>query len=111
MASAELAVAIPALVVVLAGCLSGLQVAVQQIQCVDAARVGARMMARGDDPSRVGSSVVSAAPRGAAVGLDVSAESVTVTVTAPPGPWARLGLVPAARGQATAGLERAAAGG
>ncbi|MET0590004.1 MAG: TadE family type IV pilus minor pilin [Naasia sp.] len=46
--SAELAVAMPAVLVVLALCLAVLQVASQQVRYADAAAVGARSLARGE---------------------------------------------------------------
>ena len=52
MVTAELAVAIPAVVLVLAMCLAGVTAGIDQIRCVDAARVAARSAARGDTPGR-----------------------------------------------------------
>jgi len=48
--TAEFAVALPAVVMVLACCLSGMQVAGQQLRLQDAAAVAARSLARGDSP-------------------------------------------------------------
>lgn len=52
-ATAELAVALPAVALAAAVVAGVAQVAVAQLGCVDAARVGARAAARGDDPERV----------------------------------------------------------
>jgi hypothetical protein len=49
--TAELAVALPAVAVVLACCLGGLQVAGTQLRLQDAAALAARALARGDPPS------------------------------------------------------------
>ena len=54
-ATAELAVALPAVVVVLAGVLAVGQAVLAQVQCVDAARAGARAAARGESASEVSS--------------------------------------------------------
>jgi Flp pilus assembly protein TadG len=47
----EFAVALPAVILVLAGCLSGLQVAGQQLRLQDAAADAARIVARGESAS------------------------------------------------------------
>ncbi|MFD1715491.1 TadE family type IV pilus minor pilin [Amnibacterium flavum] len=47
-ATAELAVAMPAVLLVLAACLGMLQIAAQQVRYSDAAAVGARSLARGE---------------------------------------------------------------
>lgn len=49
--TAELAVAVPAVLLVLAACLGGLRVGAERIRVVDAAAQGARLAARGDDPA------------------------------------------------------------
>ena len=49
--TAEFAVTLPAVVLVLACCLSGLQVAGQQLRLQDAAAAAARASARGGDPA------------------------------------------------------------
>ena len=81
-ATAELAVALPALVLVLALALAALDVGIAQVRCVDAARIGARLLARGDAPGRALAEVRAAAPRGAQVGVEMTGERVGVTVTA-----------------------------
>ena len=91
MVTAELAVAIPAAVLVLAVCLSAVRAAVDQIRCVDAARIAARAAARGDDPDRVRELATAAAPDGAEVAIRGST-MVEVTVTARTGGWG--GIVP-----------------
>ena len=62
-ATAELAVALPAVVVVLAAVLSVGQAVLTQVSCVDAARAGARAAARGDDLDQVRSAALAAVPR------------------------------------------------
>lgn len=89
MVAAELAVAIPALVVVLVLALGALQVGVDQVRCVDAARLAARALARGDSPGAASSAAVRAAPNGASVAIRAGPQEVTVvvSVSAHLGPW------------------------
>ena len=92
MVTAELAVAIPAVVLVLAVCLAGLGAVIDQVRCVDAARLGARAAARGDSPARVRALTARAAPQGAQVSIGSAGGAVRVVVTATTGGWA--GFVP-----------------
>ena len=80
MATAELAVAIPTLVLVLFVALSALATVTDQVRCVDAARATARALARGDDPGAAVSAGKRLAPPGAAfsvTGAGASAGSGT----------------------------------
>jgi hypothetical protein len=66
--TAEFATAIPAVLVVLACCLAGFQVAGQQLRLQDAAAGAARALSRGDDPGAVlGGSGLTVSRRGALV--------------------------------------------
>jgi len=87
MVTAELAVAIPAAVLVLAMSLAGVTAGIDQIRCVDAARLAARAAARGDTSSAVRAAALSAAPRGASVALASDSSTVTVTVEVRSGGW------------------------
>jgi Flp pilus assembly protein TadG len=49
--TAEFAVALPALLLVLAACLGALRLGAEQVRVVDAAALAARSAARGDDPA------------------------------------------------------------
>jgi hypothetical protein len=51
--AAEFAAVVPAVILVLACCLTGIQVAGQQLRLQDAAAGAARALARGDDPSGI----------------------------------------------------------
>jgi Flp pilus assembly protein TadG len=82
MVTAETAVVLPVLVLVLAGAVAALVVVGAQLRCVDAAREGARAAARGDDAARVATVVARAAPDGAQARISVGAEEVGVTVSA-----------------------------
>lgn len=85
--TAEAAVAIPALVVFVAALLWALMAASAQIQCVDAARAGARAAARSEPRAAAVDTARSAAPTGAEVTLWRSGDLWRVRVEAPtPGP-------------------------
>lgn len=95
MATAEFAVAVPAVILVLALCLTGVSVGIDQVRCVDAARTGARALARGDEAAAVRAITARAGPRGAAVTLAGHGDEVVVTVSAEralpgTGPWGTL---------------------
>ena len=66
MATAELAAAIPTLVLVLFLALSALATMTDQVRCVDAARATARALARGDDEAVAVAAGRRLAPSGAA---------------------------------------------
>ena len=80
MATAEFAVAIPALVATLVLAVAGVATGVDQVRCVDAARLAARAVARGDPPAVAAELAATAAPVGAAVAIGGSGEQVVVTV-------------------------------
>ncbi|WP_449061019.1 TadE family type IV pilus minor pilin [Planomonospora algeriensis] len=62
--TAETAAALPALMVILAAGLWAIAVVGAQLECVDAARAGARAASRGETLERVRSGVLAAAPAG-----------------------------------------------
>ena len=82
MVTAELAIVIPVLVAVLALCLSGLGLAVDQMRCVDAARIAVRAASRGEPVETVQQIARQVAPAGADVEVTVAGERVVVTVRA-----------------------------
>ncbi|MEU5051432.1 TadE family type IV pilus minor pilin [Streptomyces sp. NPDC021096] len=89
--TAEAAVVLPTLVLLTMTLLWSLMAAAAQIQCVDAARAGARAAARSDPPAAAVAAARSAAPRGAEVGLAREGDLVRVRVearSAGPGPLA-----------------------
>ena len=103
MVTAEIAVALPALVLVLALALGAVAVVTDHMRCVDAARVGARLLARGEDLARVRSEVARQAPGGADIRFEVGTDSITVAVSAQPPPLIRaLGVSARPRGVAHA---------
>jgi hypothetical protein len=85
MATAELALAIPAVVMVLALCLGALTFSVDQIRCVDAARAAARAASRGEDEVRVRGLAQALIPSGSEVRVSAvgGTDEVRVVVTAP----------------------------
>ncbi|MET8627970.1 TadE family type IV pilus minor pilin [Kitasatospora sp. NPDC004669] len=94
-ATAETAVALPALVLLAAMLIWGVLAAAAQIHCVDAARIGARAAARGEaDAAELARA---AAPPGAEVRLAVAADTVRVDVDAPCAAPGRLGGLLAVR--------------
>ena len=91
MVTAETAVVLPVLLLVLAGAVAAVIVVGAQLRCVDAAREGARAAARGDDVADVTALAARAAPGGAMTTVNPEGEEVRVTVTARIAP---LGPVP-----------------
>ncbi len=82
--TAETAVVLPVLVVFAMALVWGLLVVAAQIQCVDAARTGARAAARQDPADAVMGVAREAAPRGARVTVSREAGLVRVVVVAAP---------------------------
>ena len=90
--AAEFAVAMPAVLLVLATALGGLQVAGLQLQAQDAAADAARSYARGDSAGSVAARLSRQIP-GARVVRFARGDLVCARVTAAPaGPIARLGI-------------------
>ncbi|MFJ8198790.1 TadE family type IV pilus minor pilin [Streptomyces sp. NPDC096152] len=89
--TAEAAMALPVLVLVVTALVWGLLVVLAQIQCVDAARAGARAAARQDPDGAVTEVAREAAPHGASVSVARKGGEVRVVVVAdPPG----MGVLP-----------------
>jgi len=84
MVTAEFAVVLPAIVLVLALSLGALGLALDQIRCVDAARAGARAASRGDSRGAVILVTRRAAPSEALVSIDTSGDFVRVSVVSEP---------------------------
>ncbi|MBO4260851.1 TadE family type IV pilus minor pilin [Streptomyces griseorubiginosus] len=82
--TAESAVVLPVLVMFVTALVWGLLVVAAQIQCVDAARIGARAAARQDPAGAVVEVVREAAPRDASVTVSREGDQVRVTVVAKP---------------------------
>lgn len=82
MVTAEVATALPALVVLLACGLTVVAVIGGQLRCVDAAREATRALARDEPMSAVRSLALQAAPRGAVVVTGTTGDRVQVAVRA-----------------------------
>lgn len=107
-ATAELAVALPSLVIVLAVALAAVDLGLAQVRCVDAAGLGARLLARGEPQESVLGEVRAAAPDGARISVRAGSSRVTVVVTgAVPAALRPLGALPAPSASAQAVLEAA----
>lgn len=81
MVTAEIAVAIPALMLLLAAALTAITVIGGQLRCVDAAREAARALAR-DESSRVARSLADQVAPGATVSVSTADDRVTAEVRA-----------------------------
>ena len=81
MVTAETAVVLPVLLLVLAGAVAAVTAVGGQLRCVDAAREAARAAARGEPVAVVEAVVARAAPDGATSTVSRGAEDVAVTVT------------------------------
>lgn len=112
MVTAELAAAIPALVVVLFVALSALSTVTDQVRCVDAARATARALARGDDQSAAWAVGKRLAPPGASFAVSELGVDVGVVVRGKPGPGlAWLGSLATPTGRAVAVREEVTSNG
>lgn len=111
MATAELAVATPAVVLLLVFALSALAAAADQIRCLDAARATARALARGDAQRTAVEQARPLAPAAAVFAVARSGNRVSVRVSAPaPTALAWMGRRAAPQGSAVALLEAAPGG-
>ena len=107
-ATAELAVALPTLLLVLAVALAAVDLGLAQVRCVDAARLGARLLARGEAVGSALAAARAAAPDGAAISATTSGSRVTVVVTGHvPASLRAVGALPAPRASAQALVEAA----
>ena len=104
MVTAELAVAVPVVLAVLALGLSAIRLGIDEVRCVDAARLAARALARGDSEGSARALAVTAGPPGASVVVGSTGAEVSATVSASRdlAGW-RMLIV---RGSATAAKER-----
>jgi Flp pilus assembly protein TadG len=91
MVTAETAVVLPVLLLVLAGAVAAVTVVGAQLRCVDAAREAARAAARGEALATVSRLAAETAPPGAVTSVSADGDDVRVTVSAEVAP---LGPVP-----------------
>ncbi len=111
MVTAETAVVLPVLLLVLAGAVAVVVVVGAQLRCVDAAREGARAAARGDPPPIVAEIVRDAAPDGAVVSVTTEGDRIRVTVAVDVAPLAPARLRVRVAAEAVARLEPGAEAG
>ncbi|WP_426593133.1 TadE family type IV pilus minor pilin [Cellulomonas sp. McL0617] len=93
--TAELAVGLPAVVLVLVALLAVSASAITQTRCADGARAGARSAALGQDDATVVATARRVAGAGAAVSVSRADGWASVTVSANVGPWRGVPLRPA----------------
>jgi Flp pilus assembly protein TadG len=105
MVTAETAVVLPVLLLVLAAAVAAITVVGAQLRCVDAAREGARAAARGESVAVVTDLAGRAAPEGAVTDVDVADGEVRVVVTVPVSPLGPVPLRVTVAGEAVARLE------
>jgi hypothetical protein len=84
MVTAEIAAALPALVLVLTLGLGAVAAVTDHLRCVDAARTGARLLARGETVDQVRPEVARRAPDDARISLEVGDDTIEVEVSADP---------------------------
>jgi hypothetical protein len=107
-ATAELAVVLPAVVLLAASGVWAVAAAAAQLRCVDAAGTGARALARGEPTAAVSRAVAEVAPAGAVVSISRRGELAVVEVRMTvrlPGPWPRDGPGLVVGDRAVAALE------
>ena len=107
--TAEIAAALPALVVIVVGAVWLVAIALAQLRCADAAREAARAAARGELPAVVSDLAESVGPDGASVRVRLGSDVVTVEVSAPvpvPLPFAADLPAPVVHATAAAVLEK-----
>ena len=110
MVTAETAVVLPVLLLVLAGAVAAVTVVGAQLRCVDAAREGARAAARGETDATVSRLADRLAPDGAVTGVTGDEEEVRVTVTVRVAPLGPLPLAVTVSASAVAVREPGSAG-
>ena len=107
MVTAETAVVLPVLLLVLAGAVAAVTVVAAQLRCVDAVREGARTAARGEDVATVRALVLSAAPEGMTVSVVRIGDDVRVGISGSIPPLGPVPLDVELSAEATARLEPA----
>ena len=81
MVTAELAAAVPAVLLMLVIGVTAVRLGVDEVRCVDAARLAARALARGDSEAAAVALAARAAPAGSAVTVSGLGAEVVVEVT------------------------------
>jgi len=105
MATAELAVAMPAVVLILSMLVVAGRLEVAQLRCDDAARIAARWQARGEDAAQGRAVAARAAPAGATISVIISGPLARSRVVALVDPGWRIGPRIQVVGVAVAAME------
>lgn len=108
MVTAETAIVLPVLLLVLASAVAAVTVVAAQLRCVDAVREGARAAARGEDVATVRAVVLRAAPEGMAVSVTRVDDDVRVGISGSVPPLGPVPLDVGLSAEAVARLEPAA---
>jgi Flp pilus assembly protein TadG len=103
--TAEVAVALPVLVLLVAAGMAAVGVVTAQLRCVDSARTVARAVARGEPVAVAQRLGVAAAPAGAAITISRQGDRIVVTVSAATHPVTRLAPAIAVSARAVGELE------
>ena len=103
--TAELAVGLPAVVLLLVALLTVASAAIAQTRCTDAARAGARAAALGEPDGEVATTARRLAGADAAISVSRAAEWVTVEVSSPVASTSWVGSLLRARATAVARVE------
>ncbi len=86
--TAETAIVLPVLAILVAAALWAIAVAGTQLRCIDAARDGARAAARGESETAVMVAARATAPQGASIDIARNGSRIVVTVKVRVGPTA-----------------------
>lgn len=105
MVTAETAVVLPVLLLVLACAVAAVTVVGTQLRCVDAAREGARAAARGETDAVVAELAGAVAPAGAVTEVRPAGDRVRVTVSVEVSPLGPVPLRTRVSAEAVAALE------
>lgn len=95
--TAETAVALPSVLLVALMLVWMVALVTAQLQCVDAARAGARAVSRGESVAASEAAALEAAPEGATVAISRSGDFVRVEVAVDVEPAGGLGFLPSVR--------------
>jgi hypothetical protein len=109
--TAEIAVALPALVVLVMAAVTAVAVATAQLRCIDAAREAARAAARGEQEAAVRDLAMQAAPDQSGVTVTAAGDRVSVTVSKKVGLLSGRGPSITVMGRAVAASEPGTGGG
>jgi Flp pilus assembly protein TadG len=100
MVTAELAVGLPALALVVLAAISAVALVTAQLRCTDAAAAAARLASRGESTTQIRSAALPGLPGAAGLDIVTTADTVTATVRTSVSPPGVLGFLPSVTIQA-----------